>query len=112
MTSPDPARPSLYAIYDLGRSPITFDVMNFFAFANLWTKRSGFAGYNIVFVLGEGGGFRELTPKDKALDRDEKMWRLRHVLLPHAGISPVRLMGESSMRRQRQFRVGANAAQC
>jgi len=87
MTSPDPARPILYAIYDLGRSPITFDVMNFFAFANLWTLRSGFAGYHVIFVLGDGGGFRELTPKDKALDRDEKMWRLRHVLLPHAAIA-------------------------
>lgn len=86
MTNADPNRPSLYAIYDLGRSPITFDVMNFFAFAHIWALRSGFAGYHVVFVLGDGVGFREQTPKDKALDRDEKMWRVRHVLLPHAAI--------------------------
>ena len=86
MTSPDPTRPCLYAIYDLGRSPITFDVMNFFAIAHVWALRAGFGGYHVIFVLGEGTGFRELTPKDKALDRDEKMWRLRHVLLPHAAL--------------------------
>jgi len=87
MTAADPNRPTLYAIYDLGRSPITFDVMNFFAFAHIWARRSGFGGYHVIFVLGEAGGFRDMTPKDKALDRDEKMWRLRHVLLPHAAIA-------------------------
>lgn len=87
MTNADPNRPSLYAIYDLGRSPITFDVMNFFTFAHIWALRSGFAGYHVIFVLGDGTGFRDMTPKDKALDRDEKMWRLRHVLMPHAAIA-------------------------
>lgn len=87
MTNADPNRPSLYAIYDLGRSPITFDVMNFFVFAHIWALRSGFAGYHVILVLGDGTGFRDQTPKDKALDRDEKMWRVRHVLMPHAAIA-------------------------
>lgn len=87
MTNTDPNRPSMYAIYDLGRSPITFDVMNFFVLSHLVARRAGLAGYHVIFVLGDGSGFRELTPKDKALDRDEKMWRLRHVLMPHAAIA-------------------------
>lgn len=99
MSSTDPNRPSLYAIYDLGRAPITFDVMNFFAFAHTWTLRSGFAGYHVVFVLGQGDGFRDMTPKDKALDRDEKMWRLRHVLLPHAAIAKA-CVGVSVIERR------------
>lgn len=86
-TRTDPSRPTAYAIYDLGRSPITFDVMNFFVMAHILTGRAQFAGYHVVFVLGDGSGFREITPKDKALDRDEKMWRLRHVLMPHAAIA-------------------------
>ncbi|NQW10007.1 MAG: hypothetical protein HQ481_09040 [Alphaproteobacteria bacterium] len=83
----DPSRPALYAIYDLGMSPITFDVMNFFVFANLWSLRAGFGGYHVVFAHGPGDGFRDMTPKDKALDRDEKVWRLRHILFQHAYIA-------------------------
>jgi len=77
----------LYAIYDLGKAPITFDVMNAFAFAHLHTERFGFAGYHMIFVLGEGDGYRNLTPKDKALDRAEKSWRLRQVLTVHTAIA-------------------------
>ena len=83
----DPSRPVLYAVYDLGLSPITFDVMNFFVFANLWTSRAGFGGYHVVFAHGPDDGFRNLTPKDMALDRDEKIWRLRHILIQHAHIA-------------------------
>lgn len=87
MTTTAPHRPCLYAIYDLGCAPVTFDIMNFFAFAHIWSQRAGFSGYHVIIVMGEDGGFRRLTPKDLALPYDEKIWRLWHVLMPLAGIA-------------------------
>lgn len=87
MTTDAAHRPCLYAFYDLGRAPVTFDVMNFFVFAHVWARRAGFSGYHVVYVLAEGGEFRNLTPKDLTLPYDEKVWRLWHVLMPHAGIA-------------------------
>ena len=98
-TADTTAAPPLYAVFDLGFTPVTFDVMNFLVFANLWTLRAGFAGYHLVFVLGPQGRFRDLTPKDKALDDDEKIWRLRHVLLTHAHIAK-RCLGVSHFDRR------------
>ncbi len=100
MTNPDqPARPALYAVYDLGRAPMTFDVLHFYALAHVWTERSGFAGYHMIFVLGDGDGFRHMTPKDNALDREQKMWRLRHIHLQHAAIAR-RCLGISFFERR------------
>ncbi len=103
-TSPDPATaspaaPTLYAVFDLGFTPVTFDIMNFLVFANLWTLRAGFAGYHLVLVMGPDGRFRDLTPKDKALDDDEKVWRVRHVLMSHAHIAK-RCLGVSFFDRR------------
>lgn len=88
MTTAEPHhRPCLYAIYDLSKAPVTFDIMNFFAFAHIWSGRAGFSGYHVVFVLGEDRSFRQLTPKDATLPHDEKIWRLWHILMPHAGVA-------------------------
>lgn len=94
--------PALFAIYDLAVSPLTFDVMNFFVFANLWAMRAGAAGFHVIFVAGPGGQFRDLTPKDKSLDADEKIWRLRHVMAPHAHIAK-RCLGVSIYDRREDF---------
>ena len=105
--SSDPATapaftPALYAIYDLAVCPVTFDVMNFFVLANLWAMRAGAAGYNVIFTAGPDGRFRDLTPKDKSLDPDEKLWRLRHVMAPHAHIAK-RCLGVSIYERREDF---------
>lgn len=94
--------PALFAIYDLAVSPVTFDVMNFFVFANMWAMRTGAAGYNVVIVAGPDGGFRNLTPKDRSLDPDEKAWRLRHILAAHAHIAR-RCLGVSTYTRREDF---------
>lgn len=100
---PDPAfTPALFAIYDLAVTPVTFDVMNFFVFANMWAMRAGAAGYNAVFVAGPEGRFRDLTPKDKSLDPAEKIWRLRHILAAHAHIAR-RCLGVSTYDRREDF---------
>lgn len=102
MTTDAPQRPCLYGFYDLSQAPVTFDVMNFFAFAHIWSRRAGFSGYHVIFVMGEGGGFRNLTPKDLTLPYDEKIWRLWHVLMPHAGIART-CLGVSFMRERRDL---------
>lgn len=95
-------KPALFAVYDLAMAPVTFDVMNFLVFANMWSLRSSAAGYNLVFVAGPGGKFRMATPKDKALDPDEKVWRLRHVMASHAYIAK-RCFGVSTYHRREDF---------
>jgi|GEM_PF-711528 len=95
-------KPALFAIYDLATGPITFDVMNFFVFSHMWAKRAGAGGYNVVFVAGPGGRFRMSTPKDKALDADEKIWRLRHVMAAHAHIAKS-CLGVSTFHRREDF---------
>lgn len=94
--------PALFAIYDLAVCPMTFDVMNFFVFANMWSMRAGAAGYNVIFVAGPEGRFRNQTPKDKSLDTAEKIWRLRHVMTSHAHIAK-RCLGVSTYDRREDF---------
>ncbi|MDF1792501.1 MAG: hypothetical protein P1U88_11360 [Thalassobaculaceae bacterium] len=101
-SEPPAFKPALFAVYDLASGPVTFDVMNFLVFANMWTLRTGAAGYNLVFVAGPGGQFRMATPKDKALDPDEKVWRLRHVMASHAYIGK-RCLGVSTYHRREDF---------
>lgn len=100
--APPAFTPAIFAFYDLAVSPVTFDVMNFFAFANMWTLRAGAAGYNVVFVAGPDGGFRDLTPKDKSLDPHEKIWRLRHIMAAHGHIAR-RCLGVSTYHRREDF---------
>lgn len=94
--------PALFAIYDLAVSPVTFDVMNFFVFANMWSLRAGAAGFHVIFVAGPDGRFRDLTPKDKSLDPAEKTWRLRHIMAAHAHIAR-RCLGVSVYERREDF---------
>lgn len=101
-SEPAPFRPALFAVYDLSAGPVTFDVMNFLVFANMWVMRTGAAGFNLIFSAGPEGRFRMLTPKDKALDPIEKVWRLRHVMAPHAHIAK-RCLGVSIYDRREDF---------
>jgi hypothetical protein len=99
---PPAFKPAMFAVYDLSVAPVTFDVMNFLVFANMWSMRSGLPGYHVIFVAGPGGRFRMATPKDHALDTDEKVWRLRHVMAPHANIAK-RCFGVSTYHRREDF---------
>jgi len=75
---------TMYAIYDLGRAPVTYDAMNFLVVARLWASRRGFSGFHTIFVRAPNEGFRDQTPKDRTLTVDEKVWRLSHILMPMA----------------------------
>lgn len=70
---------TVYAVYDLAVSPITFDVLQFLQCAEMYRRMIKFARLNVVFVLGPNRQFRRATPKDEAVEIADKYWRLRHI---------------------------------
>lgn len=74
-------RPSntLYAVYDLAVSPITFDILQFLQCAEIYRRHVGLKHLNVVFVLGVNRQFRRSTPKDELVEVADKYWRLRHI---------------------------------
>lgn len=70
---------TVYAVYDLAVSPITFDVLQFLQCAEIYRRAINVSRINFVFVLGPDRRFRTVTPKDHAVQVPEKHWRLRHI---------------------------------
>lgn len=80
---------TLYAVYDLAFSPITFDVLQFLQLADMERRRRRFTRVSFVFVLGNNRRFREQTPKDLAVQLHDKHWRLRHIHLEACWLVPA-----------------------
>jgi len=80
---------SLLFFYDLETSPITFDFTSYLAAAEVERRLRGFSALNVVFVLGSQGGVRqELPDYDAAVDRDARLWRFHHMLVPMLALLP------------------------
>lgn len=80
---------SLLFFYDLETSPVTFDFTSYLAAADVERRLRGFAGLNVIFVLGRYGGVRkELPDYEAAVDRDARLWRFHHMLLPMLALLP------------------------
>lgn len=79
---------TLYAVYDLAISPITFDVLQFLQLAEIHRRHVGFGRLSVVFVLGPERRFRERTPKDLAVAYSDKFWRLRHIHMQACWLLP------------------------
>ena len=79
---------TMYAVYDLAIAPITFDFMHYAVMVEMARQVNGFKYVHFVFTLGPERSWRGMTPKDKALSDEEKMWRLKHILVPIAGMIP------------------------
>lgn len=80
---------SLVFFYDLETSPITFDFTSYLAAADVERRLRGLSCLNVVFVLGRYGGVRqELPDYDAAVDRDARLWRFHHMLLPMLALLP------------------------
>ena len=74
---------TLYAFYDLGREPITFDFLFFLVAADLKRRAMGLNAVSVIFVPGEKGGFREEWPDyERIVDRESRRWRVSNLLLP------------------------------
>ncbi len=84
----------LYAFYDLGISPVTFDIVQFLVLAEAERRRLGCGYLHIVFVPGTKDGFspvevsvyRKLGQPD--CDIDLMRWRLRNILVPLCWMIP------------------------
>ena len=50
--------------------------------AEMTRVASNFKAVHFVFTLGEGRGFRMMTPKDHSVPNDERHWRIRQILIP------------------------------
>lgn len=75
---------TLYAVYDLAVSPITFDVLNFTTMAEIFRSALKLDYVHFVYLLGPNRSFRNQTPKDKNLSDEQKHWRLRQILVPQS----------------------------
>lgn len=70
---------TLYAVFDMAVSPITFDILQFLQLCDLNRRAKGLEFVSVLFVLGPGRTFRNSTPKDKRIGWDDKIWRMRHI---------------------------------
>ena len=94
----------LQFVYDLSVSPITFDFASYLAAAEVERRLRGFDGINVLFVMGAHKGVREETPDyEAAVNKDARLWRVRHMLLPMLGFLPtVRGVALCATREQAQ----------
>ena len=74
---------ALYAFYDLGVAPITFDFLWFLVGAELERQRRGLASIQAVIVPGPRDGLRREDPGyDKAVAPSARRERIAGILLP------------------------------
>ena len=79
----------LYAFYDLGVAPVTFDFLWFLAGADLERRRRGLASVHAVIVPGRRHGLRKETPElESVLDATARRARIFTVLLPACTLLP------------------------
>jgi hypothetical protein len=80
----------LQFVYDLSVSPITFDFASYLAAAEVERRLRGLDGINVLFVMGAHQGVREEAPDyEAAINKDARLWRVRHMLLPMLGFLPT-----------------------
>src|SRR5215469_9834997 len=84
---------TLYAFYDLGVAPITFDFLWFLVGAELERRRRGLQTTHVVIVPGPHLGLRKEPPElESCLDPSERRARVNTVLVPACAFLP-RLAG-------------------
>ena len=79
----------LYAFYDLGVAPITFDFLWFLVGAELERQRRGSASIHAVIVPGRRAGLRKENPElEKSLDPPARWARVHAILTPACALLP------------------------
>jgi hypothetical protein len=80
---------TLYAFYDLGVAPITFDFLWFLVGAELERQRRGLRAVHVVIVPGLHQGLRKENPElENCLDPSERWARVNAVLVPACALLP------------------------
>jgi len=80
---------TLYAFYDLGIAPVTFDFLWFLVGAELERERRGLASVHAVIVPGLRDGLRKEDPElERSLDAATRRARITTVLVPACAFLP------------------------
>jgi hypothetical protein len=80
---------TLYAFYDLGVAPVTYDFLWFLVGAELERRRRELASVHAVIVPGPRGGLRKETPElEHALDATTRRARIFSMLVPSCSLLP------------------------
>lgn len=80
---------TLYAFYDLGVAPVTYDFLWFLVGAELERRRRDLASVHAVIVPGPRGGLRKETPElERSLDVTTRRARVFSVLVPSCSLLP------------------------
>ena len=103
----------LYAFYDLGVAPITFDFLWFLVGAELERKRRSLSSVHAVIVPGPRDGLRKENPElERSLDPATRRGRIINLLVPACALLPtlsgVTLAG-SREQADRLVEAAANA---
>lgn len=81
---------TLYAFYDLGVAPVTYDILWFLVGAELERRRRDLASVHAVIVPGPRGGLRKETAElEHALDATTRRARIFSVLVPSCSLLPT-----------------------
>ncbi len=84
------ANDALQFWYDLSVAPITFDFASYLAAAEIERRLRGLDCIDVFIVMGPHDGVREETPEyEAAVDRNSRVWRVRHILLPILAFLPT-----------------------
>jgi hypothetical protein len=79
----------LYAFYDLGVAPVTFDFLWFLASAELERRRRALTGVQVIIVPGPRAGLRKETPElEEAIDPVARRARIVSLLVPACACLP------------------------
>ena len=80
---------ALYAFYDLGVAPISFDFLWFLVGAELERQRRGLAAIHAVIVPGPHGGLRkESSELERIIDPSARKARVNTMLVPACALLP------------------------
>lgn len=74
----------LRAVYDLGRSPLTFDFVHWLAAVERARLAAGEPDVRVCFKAGD----RDLTERDQHFTNERKAWRLQNLLVPLCRLLP------------------------
>jgi len=80
---------TLYAVYDLDVSPMTFDIVHFLCLADIERREQGCDFIQPILVPGAAGRYRQGTAHDNLFDEAQKDWRLNHMIIPSCWHLPV-----------------------
>lgn len=97
---------ALRAIYDLRYSPITFDFAVWLALADCVRQA---AERPFIDLTIRADGYRNQTERDRGMDKDEKRWRLKSIILACCDLLPsLRDVAVERSGRDREYDFPAN----